>query len=359
MRIRVNELTTNMIIGEDVFSETGLLILPKGFSISNVDHVISLLKKNNINKLKVITLDENELELKTDDAPPISVSRDEEVQIFVEEFNTIINNFQNEIEQSIIGNSEKEVLMQILEESLKIDNDKNTNIFQLLQKYKDEDDLTFVHCNSVSLVAYTIGKWLDLSERELEDLSIAGLLADVGKFRIPQEILQKNGPLTYEEFEKVKTHVDKSIDIVENYRFNDNIVNAVKFHHERCDGSGYPYGLKYEQIPYLARIIAVADMFVALTSKRPYRDKMTPFEAINILETEYMRKLDISILSEFIKRIAKKYINNPVVLSDESKGEILFINNLTPLRPIVKLENGELLDLSNEKNSEIKIKEFL
>lgn len=361
MRIRVNQLKPNMMIGEDIFSENGLLILPKGFSISDVNQVVHLLTNNNIKKVKVISLDERDLIEHKEE--PIFLDRNEikeqEIKVFVEEFGNIVKNFQEEIEQSLLGNTEKNNLLQIVSDNLSSTNNKNTNIFQLLQKFKDKDDVTFLHCNSVSLISYTIGKWVDLSPSELEDISIAGLLADVGKFAVPQEILQKKGPLTFEEFEIIKSHVEKSVEVIENYGFNENILNAVRFHHEKVDGSGYPYGLKHEQIPLLARIISIADMFVALTSKRPYRDKMTPFQAVRILEVEYMQKLDIVVLSEFTKRIAKRYIGNGVILSDNREGEILFINNLAPLRPIIQFKSGELLDLSNEKNSDIKIIEFL
>lgn len=362
MRIRIDKLTSNMIIAEDIFSETGLLILPKGYAISDVDQINTLLKKNKIRFIKVITLEEEELK---DEKSEESVfvdrydAKEREIKEFVEGFSNVVERFQEEINKSLVGKSEKKALLQIISENLVSSDKKNTNIFQLLQKFKNEDDITFLHCNSVSLISYTIGKWLNLSDEDLENLSIAGLLADVGKFSVPKEILEKKGPLTFEEFEVIKTHVEKSVEIIEKYGFNQNIIDAVKFHHEKIDGSGYPFGLKSDQIPYLSKIIAIADMFVALTSKRPYRDKLTPFQSVKILEMDYIQKLDISILSEFSKRIAKRYLGNPVILNDGRNGEILFINNLAPLRPIIQLENGELIDLSDSNNKDIDIAEFL
>ena len=201
---------------------------------------------------------------------------------------------------------------------------------------------------------------MNLSEDKLNNLSLAALLFDVGKFMIDEEIMKKPSSLTDEEYEKVKKHVEESLKILEPYELDSEIIDAVRYHHERCDGSGYPYALSGEQIPLMAKILAVSDVFVALTSKRPYRQKYTPFEAVKILEEDYMQKLDITILTEFIKRVSANYVGNIVKLSNGVKGEVLFINATAPLRPIVKcLETGNLLDLSAKVNNSVIIDEFI
>ena len=110
----------------------------------------------------------------------------------------------------------------------------------------------------------------------------------------------------------------------------------------------------------MSKILAIADVFVALTSKRPYRNKYTPFAAVKILEEDYMQQLDITILTEFIKRVSGNYVGNIVKLSNGVKGEVIFINATAPLRPIVKcLDTGNLIDLSAKVNSSIVIDEFI
>lgn len=360
MIIDVQSLNNNMIIDEDVYNESGLLVLPKGFSSKNMQQITSLLENHNIAKVKVLVLEKDEsLEKQVQDEVFFVDKKEQESAEFLEDFMELTNDFQSEIKKSSSGNAEKENLVLILRENITSSENKETNVFQLLQKLKDTDDLTFIHASSVALVAHKIGVWLKLNNTDLENLSIAALLSDVGKIEVDHDILHKEGKLSVSEFEVVKKHVDFSVEIVTKYGFNEEIINAVKFHHERSDGSGYPYGLKYDQIPLLSKIIAVADMFVALTSTRPHRDKMTPFEAVRILETEYMQKLDIVVLSEFIKRIATSYVGNPVRLSNGIEGEILFINNTVPLRPIISYNDKKnLIDLSSKENNNITIDEF-
>lgn len=365
MRISVANIEKNMIIDEDIYNEDGGLILSKGLSVSDENILKDLLIKNNIKKVKVLLLagshsSGNKIINYDLDSLPYDDNKKREIQTFINEFGNVVDDFEKEIIDTISGNADRTKLENLLEETMKSTMNSGTNVFQLLQKLKDSDDYTFVHCNSVSLTAYTIGKWLKLSEESLKELSLAALVFDVGKFSVPKEILQKEGTLTDDEYAIVKSHVEKSLEILRPYNLSDNIMNAVKYHHERCDGSGYPYGLKANQIPTMARILALADMFVALTSKRPHRDKYTPFQAIKILEEDYMQKLDIVILSEFIKRIATNYVGNMVRLSNGLEGEVLFINATAPLRPIIKIiSTGDLIDLSSKINSEIYIKEFV
>lgn len=366
MRILVRNLKESMIIDEDIFNAQGSLILSKGTPVNDKDNMIRLLKNNGINKIKVLSLD------KPPEAVPTTVlsvleefysvdsEKLQDIKSFLKDFSNSVSRFEEEVIDNLISKGEKANADHIMEEVLNSTFDSSLNVFQLLQKIKNSDDITFMHCNSVALTAFTIGTWMKLPEDVLKDLSMAALFADIGKFNIPKEILTKKEPLTFSEFEIVKEHVSHSVSILTNAKFKPDIIDAVKFHHERTDGSGYPYRLKGDQIPTLSKIIAVADVFVALTSKRPYRPKYTPFEALHILETDFMQKLDIVILSKFISKAASNYIGNPVRLSDGQLGEILFINMNAPLRPIVKItQSKDLVDLSAKNNQEIKIEEFL
>lgn len=361
MRISIDDIKNNMIIDEDIYNSNGRLILSKGLSVSDENFIKDLLKRNAINKIKVLMLfdiakEDNEQE---DVNVPFEVIKEQEIESFMTDFNNVVNSFEKEIISTISGTGNAKSLENILSETIKTNSGKNTNVFQLLQKFKNSDDLTFVHCNAVSLTVHTIGKWMKLSESDLKDLSLAGLLFDVGKYALSKDLLRKTTPLTEFEIEVIRSHVEKSLEMLKPYDLNDNIIDAIKYHHERCDGSGYPYGLKGDEIPLLARILALADVFVALTSMRPYRNKMTPFAAVKLLETDFMQKLDIVILSDFINKIASNYIGAELRLSDGNKGEIIFINANAPLRPIVKLKpTGDLLDLSSKANHDIEIEEF-
>lgn len=137
-----------------------------------------------------------------------------------------------------------------------------------------KDSYTRGHSDRVSAYSVLIGKYLSLSEEELENLKIGGLFHDVGKIGIPDTILLKNGKLTDEEYTEIKSHPIIGFNILNNSEMFKNIIPFVKYHHERFDGKGYPEGLSGESIPYMARIAAIADSFDAMSSKRVYRDSM-------------------------------------------------------------------------------------
>lgn len=137
-----------------------------------------------------------------------------------------------------------------------------------------KDTYTRGHSDRVSAYSVLLGKYLNLSPEDLEILRIGGLFHDVGKIGIPDTILLKNGKLTDEEYTEIKKHPKIGADILDNSDMFKDIIPFVKYHHERYDGRGYPEGLSGENIPYIARIAAVADSFDAMSSKRVYRDSL-------------------------------------------------------------------------------------
>ena len=142
---------------------------------------------------------------------------------------------------------------------------------------------------------------MGLSEEQLQTLRIAGLLHDVGKIAVPDRILQKPGRLDAEEFEIIKQHVVLGELIIKDLPNISEVLAAVGSHHERIDGSGYPRGLKGDEIPILGRILAVADAYSAMTTNRPYHLAMEPKEA----QAELLRvagvQLDDNIVAAFLK----------------------------------------------------------
>jgi HD-GYP domain-containing protein (c-di-GMP phosphodiesterase class II) len=163
-----------------------------------------------------------------------------------------------------------------------------------------KDTLTAGHSKKVAEYAVDIGRELGFSEEAIDVLSVAALLHDYGKLGIDDHVLKKPGKLTPEEFEHIKLHVVNTRNIlskmvfVRKYR---NVPLLASTHHERLDGSGYSEGLSDVQIPFMARILAVADVFEALTAKRHYRDAMTFDEAFGILDREAGTKLDENVIS--------------------------------------------------------------
>ena len=163
--------------------------------------------------------------------------------------------------------------------------------FTSLVAYRDED--TAGHCERVAQNAWTLGELLDLSDSELNDLYWAGILHDLGKVAVPTEILLKPSSLTPEEFDVIKKHAAIGSDLLLSVSGDFSAIAAgVRSHHERWDGLGYPDGLSAEEIPLFGRILAVVDVFEALTSKRPYREPLPPQTALEHIKGQAGQHFD-------------------------------------------------------------------
>ncbi|MDQ6870757.1 MAG: response regulator [Gemmatimonadota bacterium] len=163
------------------------------------------------------------------------------------------------------------------------------------------------HSQRVAELAGQIAEEMELGETVCEDLKVAGRLHDVGKIGIREEILNKPGRLTSEEFEHVKQHVQIGLDILEPLVHLKTPLNYVEYHHERWDGAGYPRGLANESIPLGARILCAADTFDALTSKRAYREPMTPMAALEHLKVDIGKQFDPRVYDALVRVITKRF----------------------------------------------------
>jgi HD-GYP domain-containing protein (c-di-GMP phosphodiesterase class II) len=171
-----------------------------------------------------------------------------------------------------------------------------------------KDKCTHGHSYRVAKFSNAIGWQLGISGKQLNDLNIAAYMHDLGKIGVPEHILVKPGKLTEEEFREIKKHPLLTNRILEPINLPAIIVDAAVQHHERVDGKGYPFGLKGERISPLAKIIAVADVFDALTSKRPYRDAMTVEKALGLLCEGIDTEFDRNAVHALIRALQNKEI---------------------------------------------------
>ncbi len=184
------------------------------------------------------------------------------------------------------------------------------------------DPLTSGHSEKVSEYSDAIAVRLGISEKERDIIRIASLLHDYGKIGVPDHILKKNGRLTVDEFSIIKTHVEKTRDILNQINFEDDyseIPAIAGSHHERVDGMGYPSGLKGKEIPLGARIIAAADFYDAITSQRHYRNPMEFEQAIKILREEAGAHLDPRIVKILCEYLRENYSDLP--MNDDTHEE--------------------------------------
>ena len=176
----------------------------------------------------------------------------------------------------------------------------------LLVRLAHKDDYTAEHTRGVALRAVQVGEELGLAPVRLRELAIGGLLHDVGKLAVPNEILQKPGALTDDEFDVIKRHPDMGADLVRELGFSAQVGKLVRDHHERLDGSGYPRGLGAPDLDIETRILALCDVFDALLSKRVYRDAWTLADALELISRESGTKFDPACVDALERVIARE-----------------------------------------------------
>lgn len=214
------------------------------------------------------------------------------------------------------------------------------------------DDYTYHHSLSVAIMSIAIGIELGLNNEMLNELGLAGLLHDIGKVAIPIEIITKPDRLTREEFDIIKMHpVHAATHLHERNLVNENIFRGIVGHHEKLDGSGYPNHLKGAEIHPYARILAVADVYDALTSNRPYRIPNPPNEAIEMIMGSVGTHFDDKVVNAFLRKVAPFPTGSRVKLSNGETAYVMKNYPDQPLRPLVAVIGADrVYDLSLDRS---------
>lgn len=256
------------------------------------------------------------------------------------------------IKTSINGRQIMEIVEKIISGIL-----ANGDIIANLSDIRSVDDYTFSHSVNVCILSLIIGIGLGYSGERLRELGIGSILHDIGKVRVPQEIMKKPFQLSTEEFEEVKRHTYYGYEILKETNGISMTASHIALgHHERIDGSGYPYQLKGENIHKAARIVAVADVYDALTSDRIYRKKLMHHEVIDYITSLRSHHFDQEVVDVFIRYVAYYPVGTAVILNTGEKGLVSKYNRFYPTRPVVRVvmnEDGKMLP----KQKEVDLKE--
>ncbi|MCF3944018.1 HD-GYP domain-containing protein [Oceanobacillus alkalisoli] len=222
-----------------------------------------------------------------------------------------------------------------------------------LHQYGTREDYIYYHGVAVSLLSAFLGKELGYRKGEWIQIGLAAYLADAGMTRIDFGIITKGSPLTEPEENDMRNHSTYSYRMVEKVTGLSKAGKiAILQHHERMDGSGYPLGIRNEQINTFARILAVCDTYYAMTSDR--LEKQSVFKALEELFQERYTKLDPQIVQSFIESLARRAVGKTVHLSNHKTGEIVYFDDDHPASPLVKLhETGEIIGLQMNPNLHI------
>lgn len=330
------------VVKYDVMNNVGLVIIKANITITQ-EH-LDLARRHRI-KPEDIVLD-NGIVFATSASNPMSpinlMTRhivDESIRLFRSiEFTKEIPVAQ--IEKTIIPTIQK------------IANDPN--IFNLFEAVKAKDNYTHQHNIGVAVLATLIGKWLKFSKKDLEVLSLAAILHDVGKVKIPLDLLHKERKLTANEYKIIQQHTVLGYQLL---RDTPNLPPQVSIvalqHHEREDGSGYPLGLRGNKLDYFSKIISVADIFHAMSSKRPYQEPLPFHSIIKQMNQGIFGELEPHIVSVFLKNITHKLVGIQVILMDGRLGEIVYINPHDDSKPMIKI-NNQFIDLAKERHLHIR-----
>lgn len=353
-RVSTRSLMPGMVTAEDIFSFSNSLILSKGTVLT--DKAIMKLEVYSIFYVRI----EDEWAEVPQEEPKAEESSYSERLKQTPEFQNFAKDFQKETEsfKSTINNALDDIsnldVDQLIESSLSLlsSDNKHVNVFDMLHNMRQLDDSTYVHCMNVGLMCNIFAHWLRMEEEDVKTATLCGLLHDIGKLKIPENILKKPSKLTDEEFKIIQTHPREGYNLLMSSPVNDHVKNAALMHHERCDGTGYPLRLNAIQIDPFAKLVAIADVYDAMTSARVYRGPLCPFKVIEAFEQEGFQKYDAQYILTFLGNIVNTYMLHRVRLSDGREGEIVFINPDKLSKPTIKIGN-KYVNLGTESNVSI------
>ncbi len=345
-RIGTASLVPGMVTAEDVYNFNNQLVIPRGLVLD--DKTISKLDYYSILSVRIeddiVSIDEDTPEYTRSYSQRIKSSP--EFARFKTQFDNDVASFKTAINDVVVKGTPLD-LDKLMNHTLNIlDLGATTpNILDMLHCMREYDDATYVHSLNVALICNVMARWLKMSEEDIKTATISGLLHDIGKTQIPDDIIKKPAKLTEDEYSIIRRHPQIGYEILKKSHLSNDILNAVLMHHERCDGSGYPLGLTGPQIPTFARMVSIADVYDAMTSKRVYRGPLCPFKTIEIFEEEGIQKYDPQFVITFMENVVNTYLLNSVRLSNGLVGTIVFINKDRLSAPTVKTDT-DFIDLS-------------
>ncbi|SDN84570.1 HD-GYP domain, c-di-GMP phosphodiesterase class II (or its inactivated variant) [Psychrobacillus sp. OK028] len=358
--INLEELKLGAIIAEDILVNTNSPIIHKESKVTR--ELIQVLRAFNITKVPVAlenVFNRSEEEIK-------KLTEDKEVLIQKEE-KTIVNTSFVQLYKEAVDSFYKEFVS--WEAGMKVDVAKLRNIimplvekamiekqvFSLLNMYSMMDKYIAHHSIAVGIISGAIAKKLNFSSGQITQMATAGLMADIGMAKVDPKIREKKSALTESDFSEVKKHTIYSFQMIKDSPLlKPEMKLAIFQHHERLDGSGYPKSDKMNDVSVYAQIIAVADVYHAMTSERIYRAKSSSFKVLEMIREEGFGQFNIEVVNKLIELVGSLPISTSVLLSSGEKGEVVFLHRDSPMRPMIRLsDSGQIIDLAAKRSIHI------
>lgn len=362
-KVLTANLKPGMVSSEAAYTFTNHLVIQSNTTLT--PEIIDKLKYYAVKSVKVFVAEDDldiPMDLETDDnsfGPNLDgptyferVQQSEEFIEFKENFTGSVDHFK-ELLSDIATKGSTDVVDDMLHEvDTILERTRNPlHLLDMMHCLRGFDDITYMHSMNVALICNVIGTWLGLPPDELRVLTLCGLLHDVGKLKIPHEIIAKPGKLTDEEFDMIRSHPKLGYDILYSKALDNRVKLAALQHHERYNGSGYPRRLTGPEISNFSSIVAIADVYDAMTSNRSYRKGICPFTVIATFEKE-KDLYEPSLLYLFMKRTIEAYVNTEVLLSNGERGKVVLLNQNLLSRPVV-ITDSKTYDLSRDFSVDI------
>jgi len=338
-RVNVDKLKPGMVIGYPIMREDGVVLIREGVVLNDV--LINRLKKLGFENIYIQDSrfpDANVEEI---------ISHDLRRQALVTLNETLYQVVKGEV---ISIEPLKKLVDEIIEEVLS----SKKPVVSLIQ-LRQYDDSVFAHSVNVATLSVFIGKFLGFYRSQLKTIALGSLMHDLGKIKIPVEILNKPDRLSPKEWELMRKHSLWSAELMaEKMPEEAESIKIALQHHERMDGSGYPYGLKGEDIYFLSRICACADVYDALTVDRPYRKRFSYAEALEYLMGNSSNLFDLQVVTTMIRHIAPYPVGEVVKLTNGETAVVVRLNEGLPIRPVVRvIKDKEGKDLSKPRDIDL------
>ena len=342
----VSELREGMVIDEGVYTSqaAGLPLVPKKTVLTEL--LIGKLIANGITEVKIDEPNRQAPMINVPKEPPIiSPKMRQEVVNYLQDIFSIAQGTSEDTPYTAQTVKQLDTVVDQLVSTVTKDQRAMVNINDL----KSYDEYTYHHSLSVSVLSIAIAQHLGFNLAMLTQMGKCAMLHDIGKTKVPIMIINKTSKLDDDEFRIVKSHS------LEGYLYlsaknigDEELWLGVKSHHEKYDGTGYPDRLSGEDIPLMSRIISIADVYDALTSRRPYRKPMQPAEALEYVMGNTTIAFDFDIVVAFLEKMQPYPVGCLIELSN---GKIaVVINNEFAMRPVVQtIDNGDILDLYNDR----------
>ncbi|RLQ93954.1 HD-GYP domain-containing protein [Falsibacillus albus] len=361
MRVNVNELKEGCILEKEVFGMTSFPIIAKKTILSELH--INVLKDFSIEEVHIertlvngdLFKPRNGTEEPNNQSSSTSRDGKEAQPEFIELYLKSIQEFKIEFTKWQSGGSVdianiRSIVMPLLEKVI-----EDTDKLYEIHHYSSQEEYFYHHSIAVGLLSAVLAKKLGYEKGVYNQVALGGVLSDCGMSKISPTILFKKTTLLQREYEEIKQHTLNSYKMIKDTPLlKQEIKLAIYQHHERLDGTGYPAGEKIDKIHEISRIIAVADVYHAMTSQRVYRSKQSPFKVLEMIKEDSFGQFDISVVKSLLSIIGNLSIGTRVVLSNGEIGSVLFTKSDSLTRPLVKLEqNGDIVDLVKQRSLHI------